>query len=97
MDLTLGNDHHANGYIRLFMAMVGDHGIKIHLVDVISRQNHHLLRRSSSNEINVMANGICGSFVPVGILFTGARRQNLDAAGSSAEIPGLACADMTHQ
>ena len=97
MNIPLGHHHHTYSDIRLCMLMIGEHGVKIHAIDMVARKNNYLVCRVVFHKINVLPDSIGSAFIPVRVLFTGTWRQNFDAAGAASEVPGFAAADMGHQ
>ena len=97
MDIPFGHNHHAYRHIGLFVLMIGQHGIKIHAVNMVARKNNYLIRWVILHKINILPDGICRAPVPVRILFTSTGRQDFDAAGAPSEIPGFTITNMSHE
>ena len=72
MDLALRHHHHADGHIGLFGAMVFDHRIEIHMIDMVAGQDQNLVGWIGVDKVDVAPYCIGCSLIPVGVPGTGA-------------------------
>src|SRR5262245_57671279 len=63
--LTKRNRNGANGKIGAMFDMGRDHVAIIHLVDMVSRQDQHIFGVGLLDAVDVLVDGIGGSFVPM--------------------------------
>ena len=64
----------ADGDIRGLFHVISEHGTVVHLVDVVTGENQHILRVMGADDIDVLENGVGGAGIPGG-LDTLLRRQ----------------------
>ena len=67
------------------------------LADLVAGQDDDVLRVIAVDEADVLVDGVCSAFVPVGTLCLLIRRQGMDAAVQTVQVPGLAVADVLVQ
>ena len=58
------------------------------LADLVAGQDDDVLRVIAVDEADVLVDGVCSAFVPVGTLCLLIRRQGMDAAVQTVQVPG---------
>ena len=86
---------HGDGAGRVVSQMLAQHVGIVHLVDVVTGENQHVVGVVAFNEPHVLINGVGRAGEP-GAFFsrTLIGRKNVDAAVRDVEVPGLAGADI---
>ena len=74
--------------------MLAEHGVVVHLVDMVAGENENVLRIPLSDERDILINGVCRALVPFAGLAGLIRRQNVDAAVGKVKIPRGTGADI---
>ena len=64
---------------------------------MVTGEDDDIFRIVFVDEMDVLIDGICGAFVPVGSLDLLVRGQNVDAAAGAVEIPGFSVPDVVVQ
>jgi len=77
--------------------MKADHVLEVHPVYVVTGKDDHFTGRMGHEKVDVLANRIGRSFIPVKIAGTGTRRQDLDPPSPTGKIPGFSGSEMPHQ
>ena len=84
--------HHqtANGDIRARIDMLAQHLFIVHLVDMVARQNDHVARRVTLDDVDVLIDRIRRAFIPQHFRNALAGGQNVEAfiAFGAHEVPG---------
>jgi len=86
---------HGDGAGGIVLFVVGNHCGVVHLVDMVTGEDHHILRIKTLDKVNVLIDGVGGALVPAALLvvpFVGG--QDLRAAVGLVQAPGLAVADV---
>jgi len=86
-----------HGQVGILFAMIGDHMLVIHLVDVIAGQDENLLRFIILDEIDISVDRIGGTAVPVRLVRADIGGKDRDAAVAAKHVPGRPGADMVDQ
>ena len=66
----------------------------VHLVDMVARENEHIIRVIALDKADVLIDGVRRALVPFGVLALGVGRQHLHAAVRRVEAPRLAVSDI---
>ena len=78
--------------------VVGYHGGIVHLVDMVTGQDHHIVRIKALDKIDVLIDGIGGALVPAALFVMAfVRRQHLCAAVGFIQTPRLAVTNVLVQ
>ncbi len=72
----------------LFLVLV-EHLVVVHLVDVVAREDQDVLRIVLVDKADVLIDGVCSALIPLRALSALVRRQSIDAAVQTVEIPCL--------
>ena len=86
-----------DGDIRARFNVGVEHLVVIHFVDVVARENQHIIRIVLLDEADVLKNGVGRSAVPFAALGRHVRRKDEHTAIGEVEIPRLARADIAVQ
>ncbi len=86
--------HDADRQVGALRQVIVDHRAVVHLVDVVSRQNEHVVGAVLANEIQILVDGVRRASVPVLAAARLVGLQQTHAAATAVEIPGFADADM---
>ena len=86
-----------DGRLRLRLLMLLEHPRIVHRVDVIAREDEHIVGIRHINEVKVLIDGICRAAIPVCSLFTRIRRQDKKPSVALIEIPCAARAEVLVQ
>jgi len=92
-----GHAHHGDGNLGFFLLVKLDHGGIIHPVDMIPGKDKQAFRMVAAYELHILGYSICRATVPIVIVHTCGRGQNLGAAAAPKQIPRLPGANMTHE
>ena len=92
--LLHGNCQNGNGAIRTLLLMVCKHFGVIHLVDMVTRKDEHVLRVVAVDEFHILINRVCCALIPVGTLLSLIGRQDLDTAPCAVQIPRQTVTDI---
>ena len=79
------NQNGGDGHVGAGVTMLARHQVVIHLVDVVARQDEHVLRLLGADGINVLVHRVGGTHVPV-LAHPLHGRQNLDELANLAAI-----------
>ena len=66
----------------------------IHFIDVVARENHHIIGIIPLDKGDILINGVGGTLVPVGFLLLLVGGQHMHACIVAVQVPGLAVADV---
>ena len=77
--------------------MLLEHPRIVHRVDVIAREDEHIVGIRHINEVKVLIDGICRAAIPVCSLLTRIRRQDKKPSVALIEIPCAARAEVLVQ
>ena len=71
--------------------MLAQHHLVVHLVDVIAGEDHHVLRRITLDDVDILKNGVRGSFVPESLGDALRRRQDVETLVTfrAEKVPAL--------
>ena len=92
--LLHGNRADGDGAVGLALLVEAEHLGVIHLIDMVAREDQHLIGVIAVDEADILINGVGRALIPLRALGTGIGRQNAHAAVGVVEIPGLAVADV---
>ena len=81
--------YHRDCRRRAHLLVVLEHSRIIHLIDMVARENQHIIRVVAVDEVHVLVNGVRRALVPVRRLRALIRRENHDAAVHAVKIPRL--------
>ena len=88
------NRHDRDRHIRIVLLVEVEHGLIVHLVDVIARENQHIVRVVGLHVGEILVNGVRRAGVPLGALLLFIGRKNRDAADQLVQIPRNSDADV---
>ena len=88
------NLQHGNGTIGFLFLVKPKHFVIIHLVNVVARKNHHVVRVVPIHKFFVLIDGIGRSAVPIGASVPLIGRQDRHPSESAVQIPRQAVADV---
>ena len=95
MGLRPGHLQHRDGGRRLLFAVEVQHLGVVHLIDMVTGEDEHIVRVVLVHELPVLPDGVGGAAVPVAVLALGhVGGQHEDAAVVAVEIPVLAGAQI---
>ena len=89
-----GHLHNGDGTVRARFFVVGEHLGVIHLVDVVAREDEHILGVVHVDKADVLEDGVGRALIPRRTARALIRRQDVHAAVRAVEIPRLARADV---
>ena len=95
--LLPGDLHNGNGAGGVRFLVTAEHFGIIHLIDVVTGEDHHILRLILVDEADVLIDGVGGALVPGAALAAHIGRQDVNTAAAAVQIPGLAGADVAVQ
>ena len=85
---------HGDGAVGVVLLVEADHSGVVHLVDVVAREDQHVIRIVAVNKSYILIDGVGRALVPFGVLALGVGRQHLHAAVRIVQTPRLAVADV---
>ena len=85
---------HSNRRIRAFADVVLQHGVVVHLINMVAGKNQDVIRVILLDKRHVLIDGVCRAAIPVARLARLIGRQNEHAAGGQVQIPRCAGADI---
>ncbi len=86
-----------DGAIGLVLAMKFQKIVIVHLVDVVARQDQHVLGPGTTDKVHVLVNGVCRALVPIRVRTPQKGLQERYAAPGPVQVPGPAHADVVVQ
>src|SRR5699024_7607526 len=89
------NRHTCQGDICFVGFMEIQHNFIIHLVNMVSSQDQHIIRVKILHICQILVNGVCSTGIPFCIGFLFVRRKNRNASYISVQIPWDADTDMS--
>ena len=95
--LRQGHVAHGDGAVRSHLLVIAEHGVVVHLVDVVAGEDQHVLGTITVDEGDVLADGVRRALVPLGLFAPCVGRKHLYAAVGAVQTPGLAVADVLVQ
>ena len=78
---------HGDGQIRALGDMLAEHGIVVHLIDMVAGKHEDVFRIPLGDERDILIDGVCRTLVPFAGLAGLIRRQNVNAAVGQVKIP----------
>ena len=90
--LFYGHVAHCDSAIGVILFVLFEHIVIIHLIDVVTAQNHDVIGVIVIDKVYVLINCVCRTLVPFARLCAHIRRQNVDTATESVKIPRLTVA-----
>ena len=82
----------AGGFI---FFVVSHHCVVVHFVDMVTGENHHIIRLEALDKINILVNGIGSTLIPAAFFVVPlVGGQNLRAAVGFVQAPRLSVADV---
>mgnify|MGYP002513003504 CR=1 FL=1 len=89
---------HGDGAGSVVRFVISHHSGVVHLVDVVTGEDHHIVGVKTLDEIDILINGVGSALVPAGLLVVAlVGGQHLGAAMGLVQAPGLAVADVLVQ
>lgn len=85
---------HCDSAVCIVALMLFEHVVIIHLIDVVTAQNDDVIGAVIVDKVYVLVNCIRRALVPLARLCAHIRRQNVDTAAESVQIPRLTVADV---
>ena len=73
------------------------HVVIVHAIELVARENQHVLRVVLLDVAKVLGDCVRGALIPRAARLSGVGRKDRDAAAALVEVPGLARADVAVQ
>ena len=93
--ILLRNRHDGNRHIRVVRFMVVEHHLVVHLIDMVTGQDQHIVRMVLLHVSQILVNRIRSPCIPLRLPRLLIRREDCDAALIAVQIPRNADADMS--
>ena len=87
----------ADGHVRLLLAVLPQHHLVVHLVDVVAGQDDDVARRVVLDDVDVLEHRVGGAGVPGGLGDALARRQDVEALVALGAEEGPAALEVADQ
>ena len=92
-----GHFAHGDGGVRLVTDVEIQHVIVVHLIDVVTAEDEHIIRIILGDERHVLINGVGRAAIPFAALSLLIGGENEHAAVGQVQVPGSAAADISVQ